>query len=407
MKVENISVYEHQNLKVGTNGFTKKHLDSLLRWQFKQQKSASQYFSLIGQGIKFKSWVGILQVGNLYIEILPKISNQNDSTDDVIQWRRRLCRMLSVTKTLDIRQTEKSSQGTFNHSLWEIFYKYYLLLVEDLVKTGLIKSYRKEEKNRTALKGKLNFSKQISKNLIHQEKFYTNSFVYDKDSLLNQIIIKGLRIISRHPSIIYEAKSLLECFEDIQDISTASIDWERVELFKRERKTEKYTSALIFAEMIIKGTNPNLSTGQYNVTGIMFDMNVLFEKYVAQTMMRFFPNKIYTQKASRIWETRLAIPDIVYKKNNQETIIFDTKWKKIITNIDVASQDIYQQYVYCKLYSANKAFLIYPWYNGIENNNLLLEEKITSEDIELFKTSPYRIKNENTSLGIIYWKWRD
>ena len=408
MKVHNITVFEHQVLKVGTKGFNQKHFESLSKWLFKNQTTDdnSQYFSLVSHGVKFKSWVGILQIGNTYIEVLPKISNQNDSEEVQNEWRARLCNMLTVTKTLDIRQTENASQSTYEHSLWEIFYRYYLTLVQDLIKSGLIKTYKHEEENRTALKGKLIFSKQISKNIVHQEKFYTDASVYNRDSLLNQVILKALRIISVSPSIFNDAKSILECFDDIEEISPNKINWDKVELLKKERKTEKYQYALTFAELIIKGTNPDLSSGYYSVTGIMFDMNTLFEKYVAQKMAHFFPNKIYAQKGGRFWETRLAIPDITYKKNKNETIIFDTKWKKLSSKTDIASGDIFQQYVYCKLFSAQKAFLIYPWYASLDFGEVLLEESITDNDLELLKTSPYNVKDENTSLGIIFWKWK-
>lgn len=409
MKVYNITVFEHQVLKVGTKGFTQKHFESLSKWLFKNQTTEdnSQYFSLVDHGVKFKSWVGILQIGNTYIEVLPKISNQNDSPEVRNEWRNRLCRMLCVTKTLDIRQTENTNQSTFEHTLWEIFYRYYLSLVQDLIKSGLIKSYRHEEANRTALRGKLLFSKQITKNLIHQEKFYTDASVYNRDSLLNQVILKALKIISTSPLIFNDAKSILETFEDIQDIVSKKINWEKVELLKKERKTEKYQYALSFAELIIKGTNPDLNSGFYSVTGIMFDMNALFEKYVAQRMSHFFPNKIFAQKGRRFWETRLAIPDIIYKKNNNESIIFDTKWKKLANKTDIASGDIFQQYVYCKLFGAKKAFLIYPWYSSLDFGEVLFEESISDNDLEILRTSPYNVNDEDTSLGIIFWRWND
>ena len=94
------------------------------------------------------------------------------------------------------------------------------------------------------------------------------------------------------------------------------------------------------------------------------------------------------------------------KKNNNESIIFDTKWKKLTNKTDIASGDIFQQYVYCKLFSAKKAFLIYPWYSSLDFGDVLLEESISDNDIVLLKASPYNIKGEDTSLGIIFWKWR-
>jgi len=409
MKLHNITIFEHQVLKVGTNGFTQKHLDSLSKWLFKNQTSEdnSQYFSLVDHGVKFKSWVGILQVGNVYIEVLPKISNQNDSEEVIIEWRNRLCKMLAVTRTLDIRQTENTNQNTKSHPLWEIFYRYYFSLVQDLIKTGLIKSYKHEEANRTALKGKLLFSKQIRINIAHQERFYTDASVYNRDSLINQVIFKALRIISSYPTILHDAKSLLECLDDIRDISEQKIDWSKVALYKKERKTEKYQNALTLAELIIKGTNPDLNSGLFDVTGIMFDMNVLFEKYVAQQMAHYLPGKIAAQKGGYFWETRLAIPDITYKQSTSENIIFDTKWKKISVYKDISTADIYQQYVYCKKFNAEKAFLIYPWWSGIECGDLLYEDNISEIIIQNLNPKKYKIEHDNTSLGVLFWKWKE
>lgn len=409
MKIQPITVFEHQSLKIGENGFTQKHFDSLLKWLFKNKTTDdnSHYFSLVDHGIKFKSWVGILQVGNVFIEVLPKISNQKDSKELQNEWRKRLCEMLSFTKSLDIRQTENSKQNTKSQPLWEIFYKYYFELVQDLIKTGLIKSYKREETNRSSLRGKLLFSQQITKNIVHQEKFYTDATIYNRDSIINQVIFKALRMISSYPSLSHDIKSILENYDDIQDIRPDKINWDKVNYYKRERKTEKYQDALIFAELIIKGSNPDLNTGYYNVTGIMFDMNALFEKYVAQKMSKYLPGKIFAQKGGYIWENRLAKPDIIYRKSSSENIIFDTKWKKISAISEISTNDIFQQYMYCKRFKAKKAFLIYPWYTNFDFGEMILEDSITVETIEVFKLSPYKVADENTALGVLFWKWKD
>lgn len=79
----------------------------------------------------------------------------------------------------------------------------------------------------------------------------------------------------------------------------------------------------------------------------------------------------------------MAIPDILYKNSDSENIIFDIKWKKLASKTDIASGDIFQQYVYCKLFSAEKAFLIYPWYTNLDFGDVLREEVIIDNDIEV------------------------
>lgn len=409
MKTYNITVFEHQVLKVGFNGFNQSHLDSLSKWLFSNQTSDdnSQYFSLVDHGIKFKSWVGIFQIDNIYIEVLPKVSSEGDSETVQKQWRKRLCKMLSYTKTLDIRQTDYASQEIENRPLWEIFYNHYLHLVEELIKTGLIKNYIHEVKNRPALKGKLIFSKQVNKNMVHQEMFYTDASEYSRNSLLNQVIFKALRLISRYPSISKDAKSLIEDFAEIEDIDSRKINWDKIDLLRKERKTEKYKEALSFAELIIKGFNPDLNSGHHDVLGIMFDMNKLFEKYVAQKMSLAMPGRISAQNAGYVWKSRKAIPDIVYKRSSNENVILDTKWKKIASELDISTADIFQQYVYCRKFDSRRAYLVYPFYSELHFGCELVENNICDESIYVFNENDKFRTVDDCSLGVLFWKWND
>ena len=59
------------------------------------------------------------------------------------------------------------------------------------------------------------------------------------------------------------------------------------------------------------------------------------------------------------------------------------------------------------LLKIDKAFLIYPWYSSLNFVEVLFEESISDNDLELLKTSMYNVKGENTTLGIIFWRWKD
>ena len=90
------SIYEYDSLKVGDKYydelFTEEHRKALERFYY---KSKTKYFDLIRNGVKFCNYVGVIQVGNLQIEILPKIDKSNDSEKK--QWRNILIDMLRAT----------------------------------------------------------------------------------------------------------------------------------------------------------------------------------------------------------------------------------------------------------------------------------------------------------------------
>ena len=73
-----IQVFEHQTLRVGDliNGvcFDEAAFKAMALYQEKQKV---KYFNLVYNGVKFSHYVGIIQIGKLTLEILPKADNKD------------------------------------------------------------------------------------------------------------------------------------------------------------------------------------------------------------------------------------------------------------------------------------------------------------------------------------------
>ena len=188
-----IKVFEFQKLHYGKTYndvvFLKKHFDALVKLNdFHDNK----YFTVINQGIKFSQYVGILQIDGLTIEILPKIDASTNSKED---WQQALIDMLKTTKRLKVNNVGNANVNEQSIHLLDIYFEWYLNELQTLIYQGLSRQYYTRQNNLKSLKGKLIFSKQISKNLIHKERFFTNYQVYDHDHLIHQILAKALRIV--------------------------------------------------------------------------------------------------------------------------------------------------------------------------------------------------------------------
>src|SRR5690554_1213343 len=130
------------------------------------------YFDLIHHGIRFKEYVGVIQVGNTIIEVLPKADGNPADEVGKNRWREVLIGMLKAVHGFEVQSPSSSSLKLKSNTILDLYVELFIREVEFLLHIGLVKKYRKENGNVHALKGSLQFGKHIQYNLVHQERFF-------------------------------------------------------------------------------------------------------------------------------------------------------------------------------------------------------------------------------------------
>lgn len=364
LRKDSIQVFEHSFLPIGENGFEKRHFVALSKLNTLHNY---QYFDLKHNGVVFKQFVGVIQVDNLTIEILPKI-DRYEKEDNITKgkWRDVLIEMLRVTRKLKIQQVGQANVSKQSIHLLDIYFEWFLREVQLLIHQGLIKQYYKQTGNVKALKGKLEFSGHINKNLVHKERFYTTHQVYDRDHLIHQILGQALEIIaqlSKGNDLYSKCKTVQLDFPEVKMINADENIFTKI---PKSRKTAPYETALAIARLIILNYAPNISSGSEKMLALLFDMNSLWEEYVLvrlkQTCETFNIN-VYGQNSKSFWNGVHIRPDIVLEKkmNDGETkvLIIDTKWKNIDQS-QPSTHDLRQMYVYNEFWESTQSMLLYP-----------------------------------------------
>ena len=373
LKENHISVFEHECLRVdrGEQRLTPSQLDAL---QLFYGENGVPYFSLIHKGVRFNEYVGVIQVGETLIEVLPKADNKKESTNEVhTLWREVLVSMLRAVGMFDIHAPSSSDLQLKHNSILDLYFELFIKEVESMLHRGLIKKYRKEEANRTALKGSIKFSKHISQNWAHQERFYIRYTTYDKQHELHAIIYQTLKLLSRintNEKLNSRLGPLILDFPEINDIKVSQATFDKIVF---DRKSEPYRMALGISNLILLNYHPDVKCGANNLLALMFDMNVLWEQFVLMSL-RCHNNsaiKIEAQDIKNFWKPNNGRrskmkPDIVLNKGTNECVVLDTKWKNLNSR-NPSPEDLRQMFVYMKFYGAKKVALVYP---GMENKNL-------------------------------------
>ena len=379
LRENTIHVFEHSFLPIGGK-FEQRHFVALSKLN---ELHGYQYFDLKYNGIVFKQFVGIVQVDNLTIEILPKIDKyESESSANKQKWQSVLIEMLRVTRKLKVQKVGEASVAKQSIHLLDIYFEWFLNEIQLLLHQGLIKQYYKNTSNVKALKGKLEFSGHLSKNLVHKERFYTTHQVYEKDHLIHQVLGQALNIIaslSKGTYLYSKCKTIQLDFPEVTKIQANESVFLRL---PKNRKTAPYETALSIARLIILNYAPNIKSGSEQMLALLFDMNSLWEEYVLVRLKQVAEEKgveVYGQNSKGFWNGITIRPDIVLVKKNHENkkeiLIIDTKWK----NIDYSEpsiHDLRQMYVYNEFWESTRSLLLYP----SSNTYLHPDHFITYED---------------------------
>lgn len=365
-----------------------------------------------GKSLKARNYVGLIQTKSGFsLEILPKIYNKNPLDEkELEETKTLLIEMLKTLKNFPIKASNLSNLNTSKTPLLEIFVQMFLNELISLIKKGIKRDYHSIEQNRFYLKGKLLFSQNIKYNLAHQERFYTRADEYSPDIAQNRLIKNTLELFSKIPLSAKTQNLLRECrfvFDDVplsknigKDFSSSYIN----------RSLKNYQTILSWCKVFLKKQSFTSYAGNTLSMAFLFDMNHLFEAYIAHHL------KLHS-KESQKWNIKAQdkskyllesdkgnqcklIPDIIATKddNEDETIILDTKWKKLKEQNNIAQSDAYQMWAYASKYKSKKVILLYPKIDKCdkeEEKNINFKPEFLQSVLKIMRINlQNKIKNE-------------
>lgn len=366
--------------------------------------------------LKARNYVGLIQTKSGFcLEILPKTfrtANENEGfekhQDKINKAKDILLKMLKTLKNSLFKQSHISNLKTQNAPLLEIFVIMFLNELETLIKKGLKSDYIECEQNRKFLKGKLLFTQNLKHNFAHKERFFTASDEFSSDIAPNKLIKSTLLLLStRHFSTKTNTRIMQSrfVFDEISPSQNYDKDFAKcVNL----RHFKAYELILLWCKIFLNKQTFTAYQGSQNAFALLFDMNELFESFVAWHLKRYVAQKGYkcqikTQESSKYLleiggEPKFQIkPDIVCRKNNAVIFIADTKWKILSVdetkNFSISQGDLYQVFAYLSKYQCQNGILIYPKIDDENNDLQKLNEKVFKYKAELCFFNEKQSKN--------------
>jgi 5-methylcytosine-specific restriction enzyme subunit McrC len=382
-----IQRYEYGRLIIDDKVFKREHWKAFVKLN---EAHNGKYFDVLHNGLRFKQYVGVLQIDGLLVQINPKADK--DDADE--KWQGVLLKMLKATGRLKTDTIGDAQLKRQHVNLLEVYFEYFLRELELLMHQGLVKKYRKQAGNVKALKGKLDFAGNIRHNLVHQERFFTLHQVYDKNHKLHQVLSYALEIVEQFTKGTRLNDLSKRTRMSFPEVDRVHINEAVLNSLKLDRKTEPYRRALELARLIILNYSPDINSGSEKMIALLFDMNVLWEEYIlkklkAEVSKEDSPYRnlhVRGQLSKDFWGPNKLVPDIVIEGKNK-TIIIDTKWKRPGTSASV--EDLRQVYTYARFWNAEEVMLLYPG-----NDTMHRKDKFRTKDFKEDDDSAVQIDHQ-------------
>ncbi|WP_347989938.1 hypothetical protein [Methylomonas sp. AM2-LC] len=322
--------------------------------------------------VKFAQFCGSIAIGQDCIEILPKIYRREANYGIC---RDILIKMLYAAKWL---QPHKCGSGAINlqkHRLLDVFVLQFCDELFLQLRQGMIKRYVRRSDNLPVLRGKLLIDQQLKINIAHKERVYCEYHELVSDNQPNRIIKYVLKVLlkSAHAgSVRKRLTELLYSFEAVQNRIFVKADVEKLVL---DRSSNRFANIFEQCKWFLSGLSPDVFAGDNRSLVLLFDMNRLFEEFIARKLKTKAwqhgyklrtqgPTKHLVLNEKSDEKAFLLKPDITLLDEQSEVrAVLDTKWK-LLDAVDnkknISQSDLYQMISYAVRYQCSDLHLLYP-----------------------------------------------
>jgi 5-methylcytosine-specific restriction enzyme subunit McrC len=352
-----ISCFEHELV----SDLSDKHLAALRRVAHLLPNGCIEWRG--PHAVKFQQFCGLIPLDDHMLEVLPKI----DGTDDADRSRTTLIKMLAFVGDIDV-STVDLARTTLHDSLLEIIVRIFVHEAERMVRRGLPRVYVSNEEDLTKVRGRLDCIRLALQSPARRHLLPCHFDELTIDNKVSQYIKAAATrawSVAKRASTRQKVEQVLFLLDDVASVrNIKASDADRLQL---NRTTQVFERVLRLSRWLLEAISPDTQAGTSASWGLLFDMNLLFERYVQKQLQRQLPQfSVRFQKPQRkLFDSTATFPlkpDIVVcdpQIDQKIVAIIDAKWK-LLARDGTSSADAYQMIAYGTAYQCGQLGLIYP-----------------------------------------------
>ncbi|MGC2236396.1 MAG: hypothetical protein WA584_09555 [Pyrinomonadaceae bacterium] len=379
-----ITLYEHEY----TENFNWSEKDLLAVSKMNAEIGANVLSPVVRFGkreFKGSEQVGVVKFGNRSVQILPKIYRPNYSGNEeqiAREASRNLLKLLSYAGNFPFNESEMNSLLKQTNDWFEILIHLFATRLHGEWCKGAYRNYQVTRDEIPVLKGKWLISEQL-KDPIRRTVFTVEYDEFSSDNPLNRILRFVVEKLFLFTSNARNKQTLSELRASLSEVTLLKqITKEDISAIKLTRINARFAPLLNLAKMFLENSSIQLSHGATETFSFVFDMNLLFENFIAEFIRRnksaileealincnifqqgLGGNSLHLARSEERDYFKLK-PDIVFRSTDGNfPLILDTKYKSLKReqgNLGISNDDFYQMHAYAHRYKSPRIVLLYP-----------------------------------------------
>ena len=298
------------------------------------------------------SWVGAVEIGDLSVQIRPKIG--------IPQLLSLACYAMGVYRSQDKRQFDFQEEVALPDTLALAL----AAAARRAFARGLLHGYRTEEEALHTVRGRIRFDEQIRRRFgialpveVRYDEFTDD---IEENRLVKAAVARlgEMRLRSRQArrGLGWTAAML----ENVSLVEYAPRDVPEVTF---DRLNEHYRGAVGLSRLILRHSAFEARRGEVRATGFLMNMNTLFQEFVAAALRESLgvSERVSLEKNIRTLDEQGEVtlrPDLTWWDGNTCTFVGDAKYK-LVKPAGVPNADLYQLLAYVTALDLPGGLLIY------------------------------------------------
>ena len=389
-----VTFFEHQKRPYEELGW--ESADSTLQQLEQLNESAGTELLRLGRThLQATQYVGVVQMGETTLQILPKIDydpvGDADARDDsrpfqaaVDSATRNLLYLLSYTQDLQVKEQDIAPLLAQRSSWFELLTRLLAMELQRQIKPGLQRAYVSFEDTLPVMRGRWQLDRQLTRRPHVRHRFDVAYDEFSPDTPLNRVfryVVERLLFLSREPGNRRLLRNISKWLIDVERLG--EITQADLEAVHFTRLNQRFEPAFNTARLFLENKAIQLAAGKDQTFAFVFDMNRLFEEFVYRFIVRYRQRILkdswrqarprYQAKgrpihlAEKVPSGKTVFrlePDILFTSpSGRAVLVLDTKYKRLAHNqqrLGIAEGDMYQMLAYAVALDCPRTLLLYP-----------------------------------------------